>query len=75
MNNRSAQLTSRFKELEGATIVEIREAMDDISTIFADGFHPNDTGQEIIARLFLQALEQNRETGSIENSTVAHGQD
>lgn len=55
-NTRAAIVSDRIRGLGGASIAEVRNAMGDGSTTIADGIHPNDLGQDIIAREFLNHL-------------------
>lgn len=55
-NARSALISGGIRGLNDATIAEVRGAMGDGTATIADGIHPNDVGQEIIAREFLNHL-------------------
>ena len=55
-NARAAIVSDGIRGLGGASIAEVRDAMGDGNTTIADGIHPNDLGQEIIAREFLNHL-------------------
>ena len=55
-NARAAIVSDGIRGMGGASIAEVRDAMGDGSTTIADGIHPNDGGQEIIAREFLKHL-------------------
>jgi acyl-CoA thioesterase-1 len=55
-NARAAIVSDGIRGLGGASIAEVRDAMGDGSTTIADGIHPNDLGQDIIAREFLNHL-------------------
>jgi hypothetical protein len=55
-NARAAIVSDGIRGLGGASIAEVRNAMGDGSATIADGIHPNDLGQDIIAREFLNHL-------------------
>ena len=55
-NARATIVSDGIRGLGGASIADVRTAMGDGSTTIADGIHPNDLGQDIIAREFLNRL-------------------
>ncbi len=50
-NSRAATISAAIRGISGARIADVRAAMS-ASDISSDGFHPNDTGQRIIATVF-----------------------
>ncbi len=56
LNQRSAEISSGIRSLSGARIAEVRNALGDGSVTLADGIHPNDVGQQIIADTFVGQL-------------------
>ena len=56
LNQRSAEISHGIRSLSGARIADIRSALGDGSATIADGIHPNDTGQQIIANTFIGQL-------------------
>ncbi len=56
LNLRSEQISNGIRALSGARIAEVRNSLGDGSTTIADGVHPNDLGQQIIADTFVAQL-------------------
>ena len=55
-NARAASISGGIQGLGGASIAQVRAALGDGSTTIADGVHPNNRGQDIIADEFLNFL-------------------
>lgn len=55
-NARAADISAGIRGISGANIVEVRGAMGDGSGLIADGVHPNQMGQQIIADTFATAF-------------------
>ena len=55
-NERAAEISVGIRGLSGAIIVEVRGAMGDGAGVIADGIHPNQMGQQIIADTFFSAF-------------------
>lgn len=55
-NARASIVSDGIRGIDGASIAEVRDAMGDGTSTIADGIHPNDLGQEIIAQEFLKHL-------------------
>jgi len=55
-NEFSSRISSGIRDLNGAEIADIQNSFGDGSTTIADGIHPNDIGQQIIADTFLKRL-------------------
>lgn len=51
-NARAAQISNGIRGLNGAVVAEVRGALGDGNGTIADGIHPNNTGQQIIAETF-----------------------
>ncbi len=54
-NARAGEISSGIRGIGNARIVEIRNALAP-SDVASDGFHPNASGQQLIADLFINAL-------------------
>jgi acyl-CoA thioesterase-1 len=52
-NARAANISNGIRRLRGADIAEVRRALGGGSTTIADGIHPNNRGQQLIAEQFL----------------------
>jgi len=51
-NRRANELSSGIRRLNNAVIAEVRGALGNGASTIADGVHPNQTGQQIIADTF-----------------------
>jgi acyl-CoA thioesterase-1 len=55
-NSNAASISNGIRGLKGAAIATVRGALGNGSSTIADGIHPNDMGQQIIAGEFLKHL-------------------
>lgn len=55
-NQRSAQISSGIRGLSGARIADVRPSFGNSGALLADGIHPNQTGQQVIADIVAQAF-------------------
>lgn len=55
-NAATAQISSGYQQLPGAKIANVRGALGNDISLFPDGLHPDDRGQEIIATAFRNAF-------------------
>lgn len=53
---RAQRINAGIRGLSGATIAEVRAAMGDGRGLIADGVHPNQAGQQVIADTFANAF-------------------
>ncbi|NNC98810.1 MAG: hypothetical protein HKN85_01375 [Gammaproteobacteria bacterium] len=54
---RAREISQRMKNIDNAILVDVRSAMGDGTGLLADGVHPNDTGQQVIANAFTRQLK------------------
>ena len=55
-NDFASCISVGIRDLNGANIADIQNTIGDGSTTIADGVHPNNNGQQIIAEVFLKHL-------------------
>ena len=56
-NSRAAEISRGIRRLNGAVVAEVRGALGDGSATIADGYHPNNEGQQRIADAFASVFQ------------------